>query len=83
MVKTQAKFLSLISLKHRFLLKNRRRYEVVDPTVSSAEDSARTVVSKVVDPAVTFVEDSARTVIQELMNPTEEFIATQLQRPQA
>ncbi|KAF3506156.1 hypothetical protein F2Q69_00009522 [Brassica cretica] len=44
--------------------------EVVDPTVSFAEDSARTVVRKVVDPAVTFVEDSARTVIQEVMNPT-------------
>ncbi|CDY58809.1 BnaAnng15330D [Brassica napus] len=55
--------------------------EVVDPTVSFAEDSARTVLREVVDPTVAFVEDSARTVVREVIDPAVAFIETQFQRP--
>ncbi|KAF3543623.1 hypothetical protein DY000_02009922 [Brassica cretica] len=55
--------------------------EVVDPTVSFAEDSAKTVVREVVDPTVAFVEDSARTVVREVIDPAVAVIETQFQRP--
>ncbi|RID50440.1 hypothetical protein BRARA_H01169 [Brassica rapa] len=48
--------------------------EVVDPTVSFAEDSARTVAREVVDPTVSFAEDSARTVLREVVDPTVAFV---------
>ncbi|CAN7132639.1 unnamed protein product, partial [Brassica rapa subsp. narinosa] len=48
--------------------------EVVDPTVSFAEDSARTVAGEVVDPTVSFAEDSARTVVREVVDPTVAFV---------
>ncbi|KAH0894600.1 hypothetical protein HID58_057029 [Brassica napus] len=48
--------------------------EVVDPTVSFAEDSARTVAREVVDPTVSFAEDSARTVVREVVDPTVAFV---------
>ncbi|CAN6826462.1 unnamed protein product [Brassica oleracea var. botrytis] len=55
--------------------------EVVDPTVSFAEDSARTVAREVVDPTVSFAEDSARTVVREVVDPTVAFVEDSARTP--